>query len=175
MESSQQILGIGDLGVSGQPDCVLKTFGLGSCVALMLYDRQRRAGGMVHVALPDSTIHGETRVNLLSAGYYGDRGTVLLLRKLAALRGTQDTSGLVGCLVGGASTLSNGNQFLIGERNVAFLRDQLFRLHIPLVGHDVGGTISRTVWFDIGRGTAAVTSPGRPLLVLPLAAGTGDD
>ncbi len=52
-------LGVGDLGVSINPNGSIKTFALGSCVALFILDIESGAVGMGHIALPDSNTSPE--------------------------------------------------------------------------------------------------------------------
>lgn len=51
------VIGIGELAASNEPGAVIKTFALGSCVAITLLDPPTRTVGMAHVALPDSRIN----------------------------------------------------------------------------------------------------------------------
>ncbi|MBD3166806.1 chemotaxis protein CheD, partial [bacterium] len=50
-------IGVGEYGATNKPGEVIKTLGLGSCVAVILLAPKQRAIGLVHVALPDSTIN----------------------------------------------------------------------------------------------------------------------
>ena len=49
-------IGIGEWAVSADASRALKTFALGSCVAVLIYDVKIRVAGMIHIALPDSSI-----------------------------------------------------------------------------------------------------------------------
>lgn len=168
MAENNHIIGIGELAASARSEITLKTFGLGSCVALILYDPVKLVGGMVHVALPDSTLHLDHKVQRVAEGYYADRGVDLLLRHIGRLRGAFSTAGLCACLVGGASVLPNSRRFYIGQRNVLKLREMLQKLSIPIRAEDTGDELSRTVFFDVGSGMVTVASPGRKHIVIPL-------
>ncbi|MBL8978615.1 MAG: chemotaxis protein CheD, partial [Gemmatimonadetes bacterium] len=41
---------------AGGADAVLATLGLGSCVAVILFDPDRRIGGMAHILLPSRSL-----------------------------------------------------------------------------------------------------------------------
>ncbi len=43
---------IADMQVSNEPDAVLVTYALGSCIAVMVHDPVRKASGMIHYMLP---------------------------------------------------------------------------------------------------------------------------
>ena len=51
MSARQKIVRVADLQVAGTGETLI-TVGLGSCVAIVLYDAVARIGGMAHVLLP---------------------------------------------------------------------------------------------------------------------------
>ena len=78
---SNVILGVGEYGASRTPGDIVKTFALGSCVAVILMCPKTRTVGMVHVALPESKINPEkvkTR-----PGYFADTGIPALMKQMA--------------------------------------------------------------------------------------------
>ena len=52
-EKEKIIVAIGG-GVIAQGKAVLTTFGLGSCIALILYDPSTSIGGLAHIMLPNA-------------------------------------------------------------------------------------------------------------------------
>ena len=52
-------VGIGEWIVSNDPADTLKTYALGSCVAVLIYDASQMIAGMIHIALPDSKVDAE--------------------------------------------------------------------------------------------------------------------
>ena len=48
-------IGIGELKVSNAAGDVLRSYGLGSCIGLVVLAPRQRTVGMLHVALPEST------------------------------------------------------------------------------------------------------------------------
>ena len=69
---SEIILGLGDFAASRTPGDVIKTFALGSCVAVIFYDPLIKAAGMIHVVLPDaSLVPGKVPEK---PGYFADTG-----------------------------------------------------------------------------------------------------
>jgi chemotaxis protein CheD len=50
-DSGIVVVGIGACAVARSP-VKIKTFGLGSCVGIVLYDKRERIGGLVHTMLP---------------------------------------------------------------------------------------------------------------------------
>jgi chemotaxis protein CheD len=147
-------VGIGEWIVSADPDAILKTYALGSCVAVMVYDSKVRVAGMIHVALPDSTIdQGRAQV---MPGYFADTGLPLLIeemKKLGVIR-----SHVWVKLAGGASVMDSCGLFDIGKRNVLAVKKQLWRSTLGPIAEDVGGTISRTVSLSVATGETTLSS-----------------
>lgn len=131
------IIGIGDHKVGTEP---MATVGLGSCVALILFDRRSGIGAMAHVMLPES--RGKTE----KPGKFADTAIEVLLDELEQ-KGVLKTS-LKAKLVGGASMFSTpSNNLNIGERNINALRELLEKARITIEKEDVGGTSGRSVQF----------------------------
>ena len=66
-------------------------------------------------------------------------------------------------LAGGASMfagLAAAGSVQMGERNVAAVRQVLTRMGIPVSRELVGGTLGRSVWFDVASGRVSVRSVG---------------
>ncbi len=156
---SEIILGIGDYGASRTPGGRVKTFALGSCVAAILQDPRNGAVGMVHVALPDSSIN-EAKARQ-RPGYFADLGLPLLVQEMVRLGSPANGRGLVVKLVGGASIMDHNETFNIGKRNVLALKKHLWAYGLGPLAEDVGGNYSRTVSVFVDTGKVLVTCPGR--------------
>ena len=50
------VVGVGDCCVSGDPDAVLVTYALGSCIAVVIHDPVSKVGGLLHYMLPESSL-----------------------------------------------------------------------------------------------------------------------
>ena len=50
------VVNIADMKISKNPNEVLVTYSLGSCVALALYDPYTHISGLIHIMLPESSI-----------------------------------------------------------------------------------------------------------------------
>ncbi len=134
---------------------VLKAYGLGSCVAVSLYDPETRLGGMGHMLLPDRP----TKDPLGSENKYVDAGIYHIVEELVRAGANRDT--LVAKIAGGANMFETSYQTLInsvGARNAKSARRTLNVLGIPIVGEEVGGNRGRTVEFDLATGKLLVYS-----------------
>jgi chemotaxis protein CheD len=131
------MIGIGEFHVGTEP---MMAIGLGSCIGLTIYDKDRHIGAMVHIMLPDSS--GRTD----RPGKYADTAIPLLLTKLSDA-GCHKAS-LVAKMSGGACMFEYfGNNLNIGERNAQQVRAVLAENHIKLAAEEVGGKAGRTVAF----------------------------
>ena len=144
-------VGISELVVS-EGDDTLKSYGLGSCLAIGLHDPDAGIGGLAHIMLPngDRAENGEAK-----PGKYADTAIRALLRRMVE-RGASYTS--VEAKIAGGSDMFEFENFGdgVGQRNIAAARDELDKLGVPLVAEDVGGTYGRTVEFTPSTGELVV-------------------
>ena len=150
-------VGIGEWAVSGDPAEEIKTFALGSCVAVVIYDTKRSIGGLIHIALPDSSIDPER--GKLQPGYFADTGLPLMIEEMKRLGA--ERSGVWVKLAGGASIMDPVCLFDIGKRNVLAAKRILWRSSLGPLAEDTGGELSRTVSFHIAEGTTTISSGSR--------------
>lgn len=153
------ILGVGDLGATNTPGDVVKTLALGSCVAVMVLDPRSHCVGMVHVALPESSIAPDKATT--KPGYFADTGLPHLINQIKKIGGTTNGKEFIVKLVGGASVMDPNNTFNIGKRNLLAIKKILWSQGMGAVAEDVGGHISRSVAVDVDTGKVVVTSAGR--------------
>ena len=142
---------------------VLVTLGLGSCVAILLHDRQAKVGGLAHVLLPEPAL-ARDRDNYAK---FATTAVPMMVKELAALGARAPR--LEARLVGGASmftTLMVPGSLNMGERNIRAARAALREAGIPVLGEAVGGDFGRSVRFTVADGRALVTSVGRTDVVL---------
>jgi hypothetical protein len=76
-------VGIGGIEVTDDRERVLITHGLGSCVAVMLWDPIARVGGMLHFQLPIGSLAPERAKE--SPGTFADTGIPLLFERMYML------------------------------------------------------------------------------------------
>lgn len=153
---STKILGVGDMAVTKEPCGVLKTFALGSCVAVILLDPGQKAVGMVHVALPKSKTNPERARQ--KPGYFADTGLAHLFERMADLGCDPQGKGMVVKLVGGAKVLEMDTKFDIGKKNALAAKKFLWKLGLGPVSEDIGGHHSRTVELDRDSGRVTISS-----------------
>lgn len=119
----------------------------GSCVAVVLYDSEKRVGGMLHVVLPGR------RKSLRSKdrnAFFADTGVPLLINEM--IRYGANPEKVTATVAGGASLLSSGNGETIGLRNVNAVIDLLVKAGIPISVREVGGKVGRRVTLSVATG-----------------------
>jgi chemotaxis protein CheD len=140
---------------SGLADDTLVTVGLGSCVAILLYDAEARVGGMAHILLPSPAL---SRKDGNPAKF--PQTAVPRLIELMAADGAKPQR-ISARLAGGASmfaALAPPGTIQMGERNLVAARQVLNTHRVPLVGEAVGGDFGRTVRFRVGDGRVQIST-----------------
>ncbi len=153
---NQIIVDIADAKVSRDPDSVLVTYSLGSCVGVAVYDPEVRVGGLIHCMLPLSSVDkakAEQRPFM-----FVDTGMTRFLKDLFDLGLTRARA--IVKVAGCSRILDKNSLFRIGERNHAVLRKILWKNGLMIKAEDVGGEVSRTVRLEIGAGRCTVRSGG---------------
>lgn len=136
-------------------DQVLVTYGLGSCVAILLYEPQHNIAAMAHIMLPSLSLARRAD----RAGKTPHTAVPVLIDAMLELGA--DRRKITGRLVGGASlfaSLTPPGSIQMGERNVVSCREVLNQQGIPLVGEQVGGESGRSVWLHARDGKAIIRS-----------------
>ena len=111
-------IGVADMKVSNDPDSVLVTYSLGSCLGIMIYDPVAKAGGLLHVMLPEAK--DEKELKGFNPYKYVNTGVPLLFKETYKLGAKKNRMKVV--VTGGAQILDESGYFNIGKRNIAQLR-----------------------------------------------------
>lgn len=125
------------------PD-IISCKGLGSCVAVCLYDEVKKKGCIIHILLPFGEDHTKPF-------YYANLGIAKALERCVKFGMRKER--IWAKLVGGACIFSNvckGNN--IGIRNVMESKKWLNFFKIPIIAEDTGGTSGRNLIFDLETG-----------------------
>jgi len=147
---------ISDLKVSAEPEDVLVTYALGSCIAVMVHDPVRKAAGMIHYMLPLSETSLEKAK--VRPAMFADTGIPILFQSLYAL-GAQKRD-LIVKVAGGGALYDDKGLFSIGKRNYTMMRKMFWKTGVIVSAEDVGGAKSRTARLHVGSGRCTVTSQG---------------
>ena len=154
MIARQKVVRVADLQVATAGE-VLLTVGLGSCVAIVLYDPVGRVGGMAHVLLPSPALSRSDG----NPAKFPQTAVPRLIELMSQSGGVPRR--LTGRLVGGASmfaSLAAPGTIQMGDRNVVASRQALNQHGIPLTGEAVGGDYGRTVRLTVADGRLDISS-----------------
>ena len=151
------LVGISAMGVSNDPDSVLVTHNLGSCIAVCVHDPIVRIGGLLHFMLP---LSAERAPNTsFRPETYADTGVPMLFERMYALGAVKSRIRVV---VAGGAAISRATQAAggvpIGARNHLVLRKMFWQNQVIIAAEDVGGTDARSVRLDVGTGAVTVTT-----------------
>ncbi|MBF0192062.1 MAG: chemotaxis protein CheD [Magnetococcales bacterium] len=118
---------------------------LGSCIAVCLWDRMRKEGGMNHYKLPLWNGDG------LPSPKYGNIAIAKLIERMDEM-GCLRRNIVAKVFGGGAVIKSTSGLLNVGERNIEVAVDLLARENIPIIASDMGGDYSRKIIFDTESG-----------------------
>lgn len=160
-KDGKQIIGIADMKMA-KGSGTLITYALGSCIGICLYDPLTKVGALVHIMLPLNMETGRTHP--MKYADTGVRETLKMMESMGASRAR-----ITAKIAGGAKMFEisgGGSLGNVGQRNIESVRIVLKREGIRLLKEDVGGTVARTLSFDVSDGTGCVRSHGKPDLIL---------
>lgn len=155
------VVGIADLAVSNNPNVILTTYSLGSCLGISIYDPVARVGGLLHTMLPDSAI--DTVKAERKPAMFLDTALPALFRAACELRA--ENSRMIICVAGGAQIMDSSGFFNIGKRNYAALVDLLAKNNLSLSAEQVGGMVNRTMHLNLATGDVTLKVSGNPVEV----------
>ncbi len=125
---------------------------LGSCVAVCLYDRKQKIGGMNHFRYPSTTDRNK------ATAIYGNVSTIALVRMMIE-QGTHRRH-IEAQIIGGAYNRDLSTRD-VGRENITVARRVLARERIRVVSEDVGGARGRKVVFNTAKNEVAVMKVDR--------------
>ncbi|RJR34756.1 MAG: chemotaxis protein CheD [Desulfobacteraceae bacterium] len=142
------VVGVSDMKVSKDPDSVLVTYSLGSCIGVSIWDRVAHVGGMLHFMLPESSLDPEkARANPFM---FADTGIPALFKAAYALGAKKQQMKVV--VVGGAQVLDQQGFFNIGKRNHMAIRKIFWKNNVMVDYENVGGNTNRTLKLTVRDG-----------------------
>ena len=156
-------VGISDYQISQAPNKML-TLGLGSCIAIFIYDEALGVGGLSHIMLPDSGLF-KGKADLKVAKF----ADLAIPAMVAEMKGNFVGVNLVAKVAGGASMFQltdNAKGLNIGERNKIAVEHVLHELNIPLIASHTGGKMGRSVFVDLNTMDVTVKMVNRELITL---------
>ena len=130
------VAGIGEMVLSSSPDAHLVAYGLGSCIALAVWDPRVKVGGLAHFMLPSGSANNSSPVKFI------DTGLDTFLRALEAK----------------GAMLTVGGGLAIGKRNAESMQAALADRGLALTATALGGNAGRTVQLEVADGRFLIKS-----------------
>jgi len=145
---SDILVKLADMAVTNGNGDGLAVYGLGSTVAVILYDEATKVGGCLQFMLPGSkaSLHRAREY----PGMFADTGIALLLK--SCLEAGAHRGSLTARLAGGADLMEKGPCYRIGEDNVKAAKKILSGLGVTVQAEATGGCVFRTVRLDTATG-----------------------
>lgn len=150
------IVTVGDMKTGSNGD-VIVTHALGSCLGLVIFDPVSRVGGLLHAMLPLSKINPDKAMT--NPYMFVDTGVPALFNAVYKLGGVK--SRMVVKAAGCGHPLGKEQMFKVGQRNYTVLKKLLWKNNILVGAEDVGGTDSRTLYFEVASGKTYISSKGQ--------------
>lgn len=145
-DEAKHFLYPGQVFVTSEP-IVISTI-LGSCAAVCLWDRHKKAGGMNHYLLPEGADDGPNRLR------YGNAANAELLKQVLALG--CEIKNLQAKIFGGSAAFGADPSRSLGSKNVQAAATFLRSAGIVVVQEEVSGKRGRRLLFQISDGVAVV-------------------
>ncbi len=156
------MVGIADMKVSNNPEDILVTHALGSCIGVAVYDPVAKVGGLLHFMLPDSRVNPEKAKQ--NPYMFCDTGVPRLFKtcyKYGAVK-----KRMIVKVAGGAQMMDEAGHFNIGKRNYSMLRKLFWKNGVLIHAEDVGGTVNRTMELIMATGEVRLKMPGQEIKIL---------
>ncbi len=149
-------LGLAEMAVSADPNDSFITYALGSCLGITLYDPVTHVGGLLHVMMPSSSI--DPAKAKARPGMFIDTGVPRLFHSAYRMGAVKQR--LIVKVAGGAQRLNSDSQ-RIASRNIAALRNLMWRNQVLLKATDVGGSDPRTMTIRLTDGYVSIKTHGK--------------
>lgn len=113
---------------------------VGSCIAVCLFDKKNKIGGVNHFMLP----YNDQKIKGLPLRY-GDSAMKALITEMK--KKGAETGFLTAKIFGGGNVIPWNDSPSIGDQNILFIRAYLEQLGIPLLKESVGSNFGRKIYF----------------------------
>ena len=132
----------GEIYVSEVPLQVITI--LGSCIAICMWDKKNKIGGMNHYLLPGKK---EENMENTNRGNAAIPALVNLMIEKGGRKANMEAK-----IFGGCQSLYSNVNYEVGKKNIEMAVKILNELNIPIVAGDTGGKYGRKIIFNTGTG-----------------------
>lgn len=161
-QSKVHTIGVADMKVSNDPDLMLVTYSLGSCLGIVVYDPSVKIGGMLHAMLPEAK--EDKKKKGFNPYKYIDTGVPLLFKETYKYGAKKNR--MTVAVTGGAQILDESEYFNIGKRNLAELRKIFWKNGVMIDKEHVEGNVARTVRLNMVNGEITISIGRNKVIIL---------
>ncbi len=151
------VVGVADMKVSNNPDDILVTYSLGSCIGIAVHDPVAGVGGILHFMLPGSELDQDKARQ--KPFMFADTGIPRLFKSAYELGAQKSRMRVI--VVGGSQVLDQHGFFNIGNRNQMAVRKIFHRNNVVIDFSDVGGNFNRTLRLAVKNGQTNLKVSGK--------------
>lgn len=147
---------MGDVIFSHSNLTLLRALGLGSCIAVCVYDPVTKTGSLTHVMLPHSK-----SAEPAQPGKFADTAIPFILQTFSSMGIPKYR--LRVAISGGAELFSfdrSVSELNVGANNIEAVKKALASAGLKTVAEDIGGKVGRTVVLDTTTGDVTVRQVG---------------
>lgn len=143
------IVDISDAKISRNPDDVLITYSLGSCIGVSFYCPDNSYAALLHYQLPESKIDPEKAKKI--PFMFADTGIDMIVKKFVSLGCNKKK--IIVKIAGGSQMQTGPKGFDIGKRNHLAIRKILWKQGMLIDSEDIGGDYPRNLSIEVETGT----------------------
>lgn len=142
--NTKKYINVGEFYIGVKPTEVCTI--LGSCVAVCLYDRLEKIGGMNHYLIPLWNGKG------LQTPKYGNIAIHRLIEEMTHIGCRIEN--LEAKIFGGGNVINTVSQesMMVGRKNIVIAQEVLGEYKIPVTARDVGGALGRRIMLESQTG-----------------------
>lgn len=146
-------VGMGEIRVA-KPPHLLTAVGLGSCMAVALYDKEVKIGGLAHIVLPYMK---EAKSKSFSTRF-SDAAISRMIEEMRKEGANQRN--IKAKIFGGANMFPEiiyPNSIMdVGKRNILAVKEELKNHNIEIIAEEVNQDFGRSIFFDTRDGSVLV-------------------
>lgn len=131
-------------------------YGLGSCIALILYDLENKIYAMSHILLPHSD-HIKDNIKIRFPHKFADCSVKDLVENM--INQGAESQNIKAVMVGGSKIFQNHFND-VGAENIKVVKSELERLKIRIIREDIGGKRGRIIIYDTKDNSVYVKPTG---------------
>lgn len=159
LETKNIIVPLGHGKFSKNPELTIKTFALGSCLGLSFYLPTKKLGGLMHIALPESSTNPQK--SKLLPFYFVDSALVALIElcekhKINPYECEFKVAGGANMSSPAAASQITNPHYDIGRRNIEAIEIGMRNWGLSIKSKSLGGRISRNMSLRLSDGKVVV-------------------